>query len=50
MGGRIALHNERKIHDFFHRFLRKVAPFSFPGVVRQKEKLLEEVNEPDFSR
>jgi hypothetical protein len=44
LGGRIALHNERKVLDFFHRFLRKVAPFSFPGVVRQKEKLLEEVN------
>jgi hypothetical protein len=45
IGNEIALHNTAKVHDFFHRFLGRVSPFSFPGIVRQKEKLLEDVNE-----
>jgi hypothetical protein len=36
----IALHNEAKLTDFFER----ISPFHFPGVVRQKRKLLNMVN------
>ena len=42
---RIALHNEAKVFHFFHTWLHgKVAPFSFPGVMKQKTTLLAEVN------
>jgi hypothetical protein len=37
---RIALHNERKLEDFFNR----ISPYSFPGIIRQKQKLLKMVN------
>jgi hypothetical protein len=41
----IALHNEAKVFHFFHTwFDGKVAPFSFPGVMKQKTTLLAEVN------
>ncbi len=45
IGREIALHNEEKVRDFFHRFLEKVSGYRFPGVVAQKKKLLAEVNE-----
>ena len=45
MGREIALHNEKKVTDFFHRFLEKVSGYRFPGVVAQKKKLFAEVNE-----
>ncbi len=42
---RIALHNEAKVFHFFHTWLHgKAAPFSFPGVMKQKSTLLAEVN------
>jgi hypothetical protein len=42
---RIALHNEAKVFHFFHTWLDgKAAPFSFPGVMKQKTTLLAEVN------
>jgi hypothetical protein len=37
---RIALHNEKKLIDFFNR----LSPFSFPGILRQKYRLLKMVN------
>lgn len=37
---RIALHNKTKLTDFFNR----ISPFSFPGILRQKYKLLKMVN------
>ena len=40
LGSAIALHNETKVADF----MKRVSPFSFPGVVRQKVKLLAEIN------
>jgi hypothetical protein len=45
VGHGIALHDHRKVTDFLHRFLERVSPYRFSGVVRQKEKLLREVNE-----
>jgi len=41
----IALHNTEKVYDFFHRFLERVSVFRFPGVIKQKKRLLGEVNE-----
>jgi DNA-binding Lrp family transcriptional regulator len=36
----IALHNEKKLNDFF----RRLSPFKFPGILRQQKKLLKMVN------
>lgn len=36
----IALHNERKVTDF----LRRISPYTFPGVIEQRRQLLTEVN------
>jgi hypothetical protein len=37
----IALHNDQKLADLFSR----ISPFSFPGILRQKQKLLKMVNQ-----
>lgn len=37
---KIALHNEKKLTDFFLR----ISPFKFPGIIRQQQKLLKMVN------
>jgi hypothetical protein len=36
----IALHNQTKVETYF----RNISPFSFPGIIRQKRKLLAEIN------
>jgi hypothetical protein len=36
----IALHNEKKLTEFF----RRISPFKFPGILRQQQKLLKMVN------
>jgi hypothetical protein len=36
----IALHNQDKVRDYFER----ISPFKFPGILRQKKKLLHMVN------
>ena len=37
---KIALHNQSKVEHYFDN----VSPFSFPGIIRQKRKLLSDIN------